>query len=548
MRTKLPMLLTTSWVLIANGCQKGGDSTTSDDAAMGEVTLEGAVQKGPFVVGSSVQVSLLDATLGPTGQVFNTSTLNDRGEFSISFETSGPVALEGVGFYYNEVKGALSGSSLTLRAFYVPSGSGTQSVYINLVTHLTAQRIQTLVQNSVAFAAAVSQSESELLGELGITYADFQPTVRGIDMNVAGGDTDDNAYLLAVSSVFAQGAAMRASGSDEVDATLQELINSAALAFAEGTFPPELKTDIDAALLAMDVEQIAQKLAERLVEIGSGKTVPDMNRVLDQDHDSARNLDDNCPAVANLDQADGDDDGYGDLCDDCPSTVCTDECRPANSDTGLLADACYQPCASDDEGDCATGDRCVVTGEIDTEGGRLLVCGSTCDPRSASSCPENHGCFRLEPASPMTSKSWPWICISSALHSALPLASACALDATGEDPCGSGLACGVSPESSFTACRTICDPDSDTACDGLACTEWQPVVPTTGTPDPSEYALGLCELSPGSEGDACSISTWTSSKGMTELLDSCGDNLVCEFSDSCPPIEGLSYACCVPAE
>lgn len=43
----------------------------------GEVQLHGAVQKGPFVIGSSIDVSLLDAQLNPTGQVFSTQTIND---------------------------------------------------------------------------------------------------------------------------------------------------------------------------------------------------------------------------------------------------------------------------------------------------------------------------------------------------------------------------------------------------------------------------------------------------------------------------------------
>ena len=49
-----------------------------------DVMLDGGVQKGPFVLGTSVSVSLLDAVGNPTGDVFNTMTDNDLGEFSVA--------------------------------------------------------------------------------------------------------------------------------------------------------------------------------------------------------------------------------------------------------------------------------------------------------------------------------------------------------------------------------------------------------------------------------------------------------------------------------
>jgi hypothetical protein len=89
----------------------------------GSIQLRGAVQKGPFVVGSSIMLSVLDDRLNPTGLVFNTQTINDRGEFEIAFDAAGPVSLQGDGFHYNEVLGVLSSAAITLRAFYVPNGA-----------------------------------------------------------------------------------------------------------------------------------------------------------------------------------------------------------------------------------------------------------------------------------------------------------------------------------------------------------------------------------------------------------------------------------------
>ena len=102
-----------------------GDGETSDTGDTGEpvmVELDGAVAKGPFVLGSSIAVSTVDDEGAPTGDVFNTQTVDDLGRFTVAFEASGFVALEGLGFYYNEVSGQLSDAPLTLRAFYEISG------------------------------------------------------------------------------------------------------------------------------------------------------------------------------------------------------------------------------------------------------------------------------------------------------------------------------------------------------------------------------------------------------------------------------------------
>ncbi|MBI4508025.1 MAG: hypothetical protein HY698_00215 [Deltaproteobacteria bacterium] len=527
-------------MLIASGCG-GGDK---DKPSGGQATIEGAVQKGPFVVGSSVHVSVLDEHLNPTGQVFNTSTINDRGEFKASVPASGPVALEGVGFYYNEVKGALSGSSLTLRAFYVPSGPGNQKAYVNLLTHLTGPRIQALVQGGTAFDAAVKQAETELMGEMNITSPGFAPTSRATEMNMAGGDTDDNAYLLCVSSVLAQVAVLRAGGPDQVDATLQELINSTALAFAGGTLPTQLKTDVTSALQAMDVGNIERKLGERLAQIGSTENAPDMDRVLDQDRDGIRNLGDKCPLASDPDQLDKDADDKGDACDECPATFCRDQCKPADKASGRMTDSCFRACTTQEE--CPAGELCVMSGLTSRDGSTTGICGPPCDPRKQGACEGDLACVRRLAAGPVTLASGSWACLPPAFRGVLPLGSSCIGSGASFDPCGSGLACGEGGEFPYIACRAICDPSSKTGCDGRPCVAWN-ANSATGDPASWGFELGLCELPPGSEGDACFVSSWASPEGRTSLLDSCGPNLACASSEACQLVEGMRFLCCVPA-
>lgn len=57
----------------------------------------------------------------------------------------------------------------------------------------------------------------------------------------------------------------------------------------------------------------------------------------DKDGDGISDNDDNCPAIANVSQADGDDDGAGDACDNCLAASNPDQ---ADVDNDLIGDAC----------------------------------------------------------------------------------------------------------------------------------------------------------------------------------------------------------------
>ncbi|MFN3202408.1 MAG: thrombospondin type 3 repeat-containing protein [Bradymonadia bacterium] len=93
----------------------------------------------------------------------------------------------------------------------------------------------------------------------------------------------------------------------------------------------------------------------------------------DDDNDGAEDVADNCPAVANADQANSDDDGDGDACDtdddndgvadgddNCPTTANADQ---ANSDDDGQGDACDADDDNDGLGDEA--DNCPTTASAD---------------------------------------------------------------------------------------------------------------------------------------------------------------------------------------
>jgi hypothetical protein len=145
-------------------------------------------------------------------------------------------------------------------------------------------------------------------------------------MNIAGGDNDANAYLFAVSAVFAQAA--RNELPDAQDAALQELLNRAsadladdgnleaeittALSNAEQLLPTNRWDEADAQLIP---DRVMQDLAERLADVGSSAEPPDLNRMLDQDLDTVVNADDNCWLHPNPEQEDADGSGWGDTCE-----------------------------------------------------------------------------------------------------------------------------------------------------------------------------------------------------------------------------------------
>ena len=69
------------------------------------ITLDGAAAKGPFITGSTVTVSPVDAAGNPGGTTFPTQTDDELGNFTVQFSYQGAVQLDATGQWYNEVTG-----------------------------------------------------------------------------------------------------------------------------------------------------------------------------------------------------------------------------------------------------------------------------------------------------------------------------------------------------------------------------------------------------------------------------------------------------------
>lgn len=126
--------------------------------------FSGYVQKGPYINGSSVTVTLLDEQLNQTGTVFSTQIADNAGNFeqrNIGF-ASDFIELKADGYYFDEVRGINSAGSLTLYA--LADVTNNNSFNINILTHLERQRIIYLIQNNgLSFPEAKKQAGKEVL-------------------------------------------------------------------------------------------------------------------------------------------------------------------------------------------------------------------------------------------------------------------------------------------------------------------------------------------------------------------------------------------------
>ena len=161
------LIAQTAFLLAAFGLVGCGDSSragASEDPNQFTASIEGVVEKGPFVKGTSVTLYELNPeTFAQTGKVFTGTVEGDNGGFSLGKVEldSRYVLLEASGYYWNELWGHNTDSPLSLKA--VAHVSEESKVNINIGTHITHKRILSLIESGMDFDEAKEQAESELI-------------------------------------------------------------------------------------------------------------------------------------------------------------------------------------------------------------------------------------------------------------------------------------------------------------------------------------------------------------------------------------------------
>ena len=199
----------------------GGASGDAGVVAIKDREIAGVTQKGPFLTGSAVTVQELNGeTLSQTGKSFRTKVRSDQGDFVLGgVNLVSPYALLEVnGYYLNEVSWEKSKGKVELYA--LTDLSDRSHVNVNILTHLTVDRILTLIRREgKSFAEAKKQAEKEVLK----SFAIAGDIGNSEDLDLF---EDKNGSALLAVSVLMQG--------ERTVAAFSELLSKAAIAFADG--------------------------------------------------------------------------------------------------------------------------------------------------------------------------------------------------------------------------------------------------------------------------------------------------------------------------
>ena len=266
MKKFLPILLLALLSMVVS-CSTDG----VDKPSPGKYSINGSVQKGPFVLGSTINIQSLDDKLNPTGQSYTTSTNDDAGHFDLGSALSNKYAeIIATGYYFDEVVGDLSQGTLTLRSITDLGDGGNTNV--NLLTTLVYNRTQNLVKNSgKSIADATAQAERELFLALGIEEVDI-PDVRFAKMDISQAG-DHNALLLTISVALQY---------NRSTAALSELIAKLAADLADDG---QIASDkIQSLYMRATVDglaaQVRDNLMNRYTQLGVQNNVPHFDKYL----------------------------------------------------------------------------------------------------------------------------------------------------------------------------------------------------------------------------------------------------------------------------
>jgi uncharacterized protein (TIGR02145 family) len=160
--------------------------------------ITGFVQKGPFINGTSISMYELNSSMEQTGRAFNTQIHNNQGSFEVNnVELSSPyVELSANGYYYNEINGQVTQSTINLLALSDISDKST--INVNILTHLEKRRVEYLIAQGNSFSEAKKIAQAEVLAIFGIEKSNIASS-ESLDISI---ENEDNAILIAISVIL----------------------------------------------------------------------------------------------------------------------------------------------------------------------------------------------------------------------------------------------------------------------------------------------------------------------------------------------------------
>lgn len=250
--------------------EKGIDDPTPVDYA-----INGKVEKGPFLKGSTVTLQPLDSKFNQTGKLFSTTITDDEGNFDFGvIELDTPYALLTTnGFFYDEVEDYKSNAPITLQA--IVDLSDYAAVNVNILTHLKKDRLKKLVEDGLSYSDANKQAQTELLSNFGLQkYADTDVS----QFSITSG-TDEAAALIVVSSAFLAGHS-EAELTEELANMSQELTSSGRL--SDENLKAYREKTINMRYTYADIQR---HIVDRYNKLGKEVTVKDLSQYVDWDDD-----------------------------------------------------------------------------------------------------------------------------------------------------------------------------------------------------------------------------------------------------------------------
>ncbi|AXI04313.1 LVIVD repeat-containing protein [Aquirhabdus parva] len=274
LRARLLFIVTLPLLLAACGGSSDHSSSVPDPSDSGSYSASsGVAQKGPFQQGSIVTAQELKLNMTPTGQQYSYQVTSNLGTFTPNntFHHN-LVSLNATGYYFDEVTNAISTGPVTLNGL---SDLSVDTVLnVNILTSLTFQRIQTLVNQGQTFTAAKHQAETEVLAALNIPYDSSYGDFENLDLSKSS--TADK-MLAAISALFVTG-----NNAGQLSALIAQFQSEIA---KNGSISTATQAKLANAAKTLNTQLVANNLTTQFASLGFAISATDLNQWIDQNGD-----------------------------------------------------------------------------------------------------------------------------------------------------------------------------------------------------------------------------------------------------------------------